>query len=215
MIHQDIAIDRQELQECFSTWRAEQGSLDAQLDESLSALRVYQSHLDDWHRELAAQRELLDKERLQCQQDQEVAQSQREQLDQLKNELAAARQKMAQLSAELLAKTEELRNLDQARAELTTKLELSRAREQQLTEMLDQQGRSDEKVPWNDELRLMRELLERQSAWIESHREAGIATVVGPPRTVDTRSDEDPVIGSVVAQFDKLRQQQAESRKRA
>jgi chromosome segregation ATPase len=59
-----ITLDREPLRSSFRDWQAEQELLDTELNESLTALEAYQSHLDLWQRELARQRDELQKTKL-------------------------------------------------------------------------------------------------------------------------------------------------------
>src|SRR5947207_1287120 len=56
-------INSQAIRESIRSWNAERESLDSQLTESIAALTAYQSHLDTWQRQLAADRKTLNEER--------------------------------------------------------------------------------------------------------------------------------------------------------
>jgi chromosome segregation ATPase len=217
----------------FREWNAERESLDAELSESLAALEAYQQHLDDWQRQLAAQRETLKSEREQFAQEQAAAQkSSSEASGETMAELEAAREKVGSLTAVLLTRTEELRTLENCRAEVQTELDLSRARERELKAALDEHKRSleQERSHWAEELKQVREVLQRQieapavqepAASVDRPVQASPAppapaAPVQPQATNNgsrsTPRNESPVLGSIVEQFGKLRQQRAAER---
>lgn len=203
-----ITIDRQPLADSFDQWRVDQREFDEEVRESLAALEAFQSHLDQWQRQLAAEREELNgkqeqivKERAELESDRGNMTCDLDQLQKYRDQLDEARDKIDKLRSDLLTKSDELRTIDQQRAEMSTQLEVLRAREQSLHESLERerQHHESQQAQWNTEIKHMHELLERQA----------IVTKEGRPRD----ASKDPVIGSIVAQFDKLRQQQAEGRK--
>jgi hypothetical protein len=186
-------LDLDSLHATFNTWAAEEESLDAQLSESLAALAAYQSHLDEWQRQLADERTALIQAREQFERDQAAAAaSLTGSSAEASAELTAARQKIADLTASLVARTEELRTLDSRRAEVVNELKLSRAREIDLTTALDEQKR----------------LLEHSGA-------APSLAELSRPAVATNRGRSDKsgaVLGSIVEQFGKLRQQRAVDR---
>lgn len=186
-------LDPDELQATFDTWAAEEESLDAQLSESLEALAAYQSHLDDWQRQLADERTALIQAREQFERDQAAAAAHvTNSPAEANEELTAARQKIADLTACLVARTEELRTLDSRRAEVVNELKQSRAREIDLTTALDEQKR----------------VCEQSGVTLPS---TGHSRAAAP--TNRARSDKSgAVLGSIVEQFGKLRQQRAVDR---
>lgn len=214
--------DRDALHTTFGTWAAAEDSLDAQLSESLEALAAYQSHLDDWQRQLADERTTLIQAQEQFEREQAAAvASQMHSTTEADAELTAARQKVSELTSSLLARTEELRTLDNRRAEVVTELELARAREKELKTALDEQKRllDQERDQWTEDLRSLRELLEHRGEAIESIGRANSSPAtlpVEPPRAATTpnrdRSNSGAVLGSIVEQFGKLRQQRAVDR---
>jgi chromosome segregation ATPase len=194
MTRETPIIDCEAIRGTFGHWRAEQEPLAHELSESLAALSAFQSHLDAWQQQLAHERERLG----------EAAGT--------AAELHAAREKIASLTGALLARTEELRLLDSRRAEVVTELELARAREKDLHAKLEEmkQARQAERGQSADELRHMRELLERR---LEVSVERPVATADSPPASTLVESAgrpaHSPVLGSIVEQFGKLRQQRA------
>jgi len=212
------------IRETFREWNAERDSLDAELSESLAALEAYQLHLDAWQQQLVRDREELQSAREQFERDRSVSdKNQAESSAATIAELHAAREKITALTTLLLSRTEELRTLDNTRAEVQTELELSRARERELKSTIDDQKRSvdQERSQWADELKQLREVVERQLetpvvdepvAAIE--RPTPETPAPTPPSTGSAQSPprESPVLGSIVEQFGKLRQQRAVER---
>jgi chromosome segregation ATPase len=208
-------IDRQPIEESLEQWRAEQQELTAEYQESLDALDAYQKHLDTWQNQLAAEREELTNnratlvseqeklahDRAQLESDRQAAGNESEQVTKLREQLGEARDKVATLSADLLVKAEELRTLDNKRAELATQIEILRVREQNLSESLENEKKhlADQQAQWNVEMQQLRDVSDHQPLPVQSE----------PKRE---RSN-DPVVGSIVAQFNKLRQQQALGRR--
>jgi chromosome segregation ATPase len=92
----------------FRQWQAEQEPLDTQLSESLAALSAYQTHLDDWQRQLASEREELRASRQQWEQEQSNAQHSETRLSDLTCELSAARDEIQALTARLISGEQEL-----------------------------------------------------------------------------------------------------------
>jgi septal ring factor EnvC (AmiA/AmiB activator) len=202
-----IAMDHQIIRDSVRAWYEREDSLDGQLADSLAALEAYQAHLDAWQRDLAEERRSLEHQREQFEQDLATAKDHAALLAKASSELNDARAQVASLSKNLLERTEELRQLDGQRAELTTQLELARARERELTAKIEQQGPDDHQSQWTEELKQLRELFERQmepadvdsTVWdSEESRPAG-----------EQGASENPVLGSIVEQFGKLRQQRA------
>ena len=225
-------INGDAIRQTFQAWNAERDSLDSELSESLAALEAYQNHLDTWHQQLAREREELQNARGQFERDQLSAdKNQSEASAATISELHAAREKISALTTLLLNRTEELRTLDNRRAEAQTELELARARERDLTAALDDQKRSveQERANWAEELKHLREVIERQleAPVSEAPLAAAEIPVASPPQTTPApasppsktassgdqpRSRENPLLGSIVEQFGKLRQQRAVER---
>jgi chromosome segregation ATPase len=195
-------IDRDAIGRTFQQWRADEEPLAGELAESLAALAAYQSHLDAWQRQLVSEREELALTRQQFAIEQAKAEeSQAQSLAETTAELNAAREKVGSLTSALLARTDELRALDGRRAEVVTALELARAREKELTAKLEElkQLRDQERAQWSEELRHLRALLERQLEAAGGEHHTASASHAG----------NSPVLGSIVEQFGKLRQQRA------
>ena len=201
-----LQIDCDSIRSTFHEWRAEQESLDAQLAESLSALAAYQSHLDAWQKQLAQERDELRQARAQLERGgTEGAQTGQDPNSAEAAELSAAREKISALSASLLTRTEELRQMDERRSELAAELELNRAREKELSKALEeqQQALEQERAHRAEELRNLERLTQGANA-----ASAGVSPRPGAPQ----QGNENPVLGSIVEQFGKLRQQRAMDR---
>jgi chromosome segregation ATPase len=224
-------LDREMLCETFHQWQCEEQSLDAQWNESLAALAAYQSHLDAWQQQLCRERDELRQARDEWSRDQAAAELSREQSSsQALAQLAEAREKVAQLSEQLLARTEELRVLDQRRAELATELELTRANAKQIAAELDEQRRmqEQERAAATQQLHQMQQLIDQQAERVADvtpkepaqagSRQEQVSTPDKAPRkpavnsVEPKRSTASPVLGSIVEQFGKLRQQRASER---
>jgi septal ring factor EnvC (AmiA/AmiB activator) len=195
-------FDAQAIHGTFQQWRADQAPLANELSESLSALAAYQSHLDAWQQALVRERDELASSRQQlAMQRAEAEKTHAQSAAQSMADLTEAREKIASLTSALLARTDELRALDGRRAEVVTELELSRARERELNAKLEElkQLREEERAQSTDEVRHLRELVERRLETTDSERRPAPAVAPG----------NSPVLGSIVEQFGKLRQQRA------
>jgi chromosome segregation ATPase len=227
MFEDTLTINGDALRESVHAWALEQEALESEWNESLSALEAYQSHLDSWQRELAqgrealrAERETFERERAAAAIDYETSSAQ------IVAQLADARAKVAQQSEQLLTRTEELRALDQQRAGLAAELEVARSTVKQLSADLDEQKRvlELERKTWTEQLGQFRDLLEQRAAApvtgyddvATAPREESAATSAPRPVRVaaeERRSPDNPVLGSILEQFGKLRQQRASDRR--
>jgi hypothetical protein len=223
-------INGDAIREAFQAWNAERDSLDAELSDSLAALEAYQLHLDGWNQQLSRERKELQIARERFESDRESAEkNQSEASAASTTELHAAREKITALTTLLLNRTEELRTLDNRRAEVQTELELARARERELKATLDDQKRSadQERSQWSEELKQLRDVVERQldapgvedaSTSAELMTPQVTPAPAGPPNKTPASGGaqsvarENPLLGSIVEQFGKLRQQRAVER---
>jgi hypothetical protein len=227
------AISSDAVRETFQAWNAERESLDTELSESLVALEAYQLHLDVWHQQLARERDELQADREQFERDREFAEKNHSESSAATiAELHAAREKITALTTLLLNRTEELRTLDNRRAEAQTELELARAREREVKAALDYHKISvdHERSHWAVELKHLREVIERQlEAPIVEEPIAAVdlPAPAAPPAapapaapakktpssgSAQSLPRENPLLGSIVEQFGKLRQQRAVER---
>ncbi len=204
-------MDHQTIHDALRAWQDCEAGLDDQLGESLAALEAYQSHLDTWQRDLADERRALERDREQYDKERGTAKDATARLEQLTSELNDSRAQVASLSKALLDRTEELRKLDSERAELTTQLELARARERELATKLESQGQDGRPPQWAEELRQLRDLLEHQTEPAEVEDAMWEIEQAGP--SDNEEGAESPVLGSIVQQFGKLRQQRAQGQR--
>jgi chromosome segregation ATPase len=222
MTTDQLRLDSQAVRGAFLSWSAEQEQLDAQLSESLSALVAYQSHLDDWQRQLAGDRDELREAREQFDRDRAAAEK-----DQVHSsteadaELDALRQQNATLTAELAARDAELRELDSGRAGLATELETLRGHESELLATVEQlkQALHLERERSTEEIQQLHERLHKHAAVVAPANTAdGPAQAPAaepssaPAAAARARSSNGAVLGSIVEQFGKLRQQRAVDR---
>lgn len=228
------AFSSEAIRETFQAWNAERESLDTDLTESIAALEAYQQNLDDWHRQLAREREELQAARACFEHDRISSENAgSEKLSATVAELSEAREKITALTTLLLSRTEELRTLDNRRSEIQTELELARAKERELQSTIEDQAQyvEQERSHWAEELRQLREAIERQLETSVSD-EAVVAVELSkqpqlPPAPVAVKessftkspsggsqstADDSPLLGSIVEQFGKLRQQRAVGR---
>jgi chromosome segregation ATPase len=209
-----FVVDREVVQDSFRQWQTEQSLLDAQLAESVAALDAYQSHLDGWQEELAREREELREMRAALERERVAAGSHHDQWEQYNQELIDAREKVTSLTSALLARTEELRELDRERGDTQTELALVRARERELTAALTTQQQTSEaqKRQWESELAQLRLELGRASehSAVSDHYHAEPSRI-GHAKP-EPRATASPVLGSVMEQFGKLRQQRSMNR---
>lgn len=209
-----ISVDCEAMRESFRHWEAEQAAIDAQISESVEALAAYQSHLDAWQQQLAEERDELREMRIAIERDREFNGAEQERMEQENKELSDARQQIASLTAVLLARTEELRALDHQRGDANTELNMARARERELAAALEaqQMSFSTERQQLEKELANLRQQLERGVNLVSNraaHRDE--KGTVSPSRGESQRSAS-PVLGSVMEQFSKLRQQRSMNR---
>lgn len=205
-----ISIDHEIVRDSFRQWHAEQEELDAQLAESVAALEAYQSHLDQWQRQLAEERDELHQLRETIERDQAFAGNSGEHVDQLQSELSEARERVARLDAELLARTDELQESNRQRVETDSQLAQAKEREQELVASLESQKRSamERQIEAQAPVQPRGQV---ESAAAAQASEPPPAATVTKPRQEPERSA-NPVLGSVIEQFGKLRQQRAAGR---
>lgn len=216
-------LDRDSFRSTFNSWTEADESLDAQLSESLVALEAYQSNLDAWQQQLAVERAELAKAREAFELEQRAAaEAAKAASTNIEAELLAARERAAEATASLSARTEEVQVLEARQAELTTDLQSACDRENQVKKSLDEAQHllEEERLQRAEEVRALREALEQRPESGEpaaGHSAAASAAkpVLGLPRATNTnrdRSSGGAVLGSIVEQFGKLRQQRAVDR---
>lgn len=159
-------------------------------------------------------------------------------LDTARSELAQARGESQRLREQLLAAQSanhgdgqlkhRLSEAEEERRNLERELEAVRQRAAEMAETLVEQKRqmAEDRAQWNTELRQLRRLLERQAELLTerthvpaaptaaARREpvgAAVATAAAPTRSGGV----DPVLGDVMAQFERLQQDRQRRRKEA
>jgi chromosome segregation ATPase len=215
--------DCDSLRATLSEWRAGHESLDAQLGESLQALAAYQSHLDAWQQKLADEREKFRQEQEKFERERTAAREANSGAEQTSaesgTELAEARERISSLSASLLARTEELRQMDERRSQLASELEMNQVREKELVSALEEQKRTleQERSHRAEELRNLERLAQSPQTApgqstsdnpLESQEQSGRSAANSGHQQIN----ENPVLGSIVEQFGKLRKQRAMDR---
>jgi chromosome segregation ATPase len=222
-----ISLDCEPLHTAFCQWQADEDSLDAEWNESIAALSAYQAHLDAWQQDLAKARADLAHERERWNQERTAAEQDREESAvKLAGQLDEAREKATLASQQLSSRAEELRQLDQRRADVEAELKLAQERAKQLAAELESQRHilDHERAAWADQLQHMQSLLEQkcEELAVLEHPQTVVASASkntntpdgAPPRgsggnVGERRSSNSPVLGSIVEQFGKLRQQRA------
>src|SRR5882724_2226167 len=158
-----ITVDRGLVQRSYRDWQAEQAVLDSQLVDSVAALEAYQSHLDGWARELARERDDLQRTREALDREKVVDGTRHEKMERFEQELYDARAKITSLTTALLDRTEELRQLERELAQVNTDLAVAKSREKDLTASLETQQKAFEVLrgEWESAIAEMRKQLEQ------------------------------------------------------
>lgn len=229
-----LALDYEPIHECFQQWREEQDSLDEQVLESLDSLEDYHSRLESWQREVGDELDQLQRERDRLEHDRADVHECEEQFDVLTEELNEARRQVTKMTQELLSRTDELRDLDKKRAELATELEQAKGRDREFTASLEEQKRwmDEQRNHWTEELKDLRQLVEQRPAAADHgdstkkpvrNKDSASQDEADKPKddapdaddsTTGETSTDNPVLGSIVAQFGKLRRQRSEGRQK-
>ena len=204
-------VDREVVEHSFREWQEEQTLLDAQLAESVDALDAYQSHLDSWQQELARERDELRLMREAIERDLAAGGAHCEQIEVLNRELTESRAKVSSLTAALLERTEELRDLERERETGSSELAAARARQLELESALAAQREASE-VQHQGESHTTHENQGFDNAVEQAAASnQGGAAKNGSAR-VEPRRTTSPVLGSVMEQFGKLREQRSMNR---
>ena len=203
-----VSVDRESVEHSFREWQEEQSLLDAQLAESVAALDSYQSHLDNWQQELAREREELRQLREAVEHDQAPGSTGNEQIELLNQELRESREQVSSLTMALQTRTDELRELECQRETIEAELALVRGREQELeAAVAAQQSGSDTQTHHGNQ---------HQAAFDKAVEQAAAANqgeaVKSGTAKVEPRRGASPVLGSVMEQFGKLREQRSLNR---
>ncbi|MCI0492503.1 MAG: hypothetical protein L0Z07_06175 [Planctomycetes bacterium] len=179
MAAQAETLNRQAIRDSFLAWEADEESLDAQVAESLSALEAYQSHLDAWQLQLVHERNAVEQAQEQQECDRAAAASLERSSVDLATELSVARQQIASLTSQLLSSNEERHKLEQLVRDMAAERECDRSEHSSLPP-----GEPRVVPP-------------------QMPPEPSTDSSMSPPR------NNNPVLGSIVEQFGKLRQQRA------
>lgn len=215
-------------------YEAIQGELEAELEQ---LRRQRDDQTTDQEEALRSQTEHLHEEcrRLEC--DCQAAKAEAEAVAAALEEQASSRPaqaeseeelrdtcgRLAEAMQEINSKESQLAQLTQDRDELENELDSVRSRAAEVSDQLDQMKREsiEERAEWSAELKQMRRVLERQSDLLTTGptpRAAAVAPVVAVAATANAFStaapaaDTDPVLGTVMAQFDQIRKERAERR---
>ncbi len=209
----------------------EQESLAELLGESFVLLDSYQQELDDREEELVVREDQIQEttkanriaeRRLESVQEklsdcEEKLSATRSTVDDAAQELSDAQKQIETLSDQILERTDELRKTEDVQSEMRTELEVAQKRVCELEGISTAAENHSKSVEqhWDEEFKLMRDLLNRRAEWGRSRGQEEEKPVEEEPAYVETKYeyDTDPVLGSVVAQFDKLRQQSSVRRK--
>jgi chromosome segregation ATPase len=207
-----IAVERADFERSFREWQAEHSQLEVQLADSLAALEAYQSNLDNWQADLARERDELRELRAAIERECTASGNPSGQNEGLRQELADARQKISSLTTALLARTEELRDLDHQRNEALAELSRAGAREQELSASLaaQQQSTEAERLEWEQRIEQLRE--DAQQAAELAARGTSFPPARNGEIPTASRPSSNAVLGSVMEQFGKLRQQRSMNR---
>lgn len=245
MFQASALCDRESIEACLADLRAHQESLDRYIEESFRELDALHTDLETFYQDLVRQGETLERARAELQQSQREREMEREALDreqianleQLEQQYQQAQQELETLRLEVAGRdaqpmdesaegySAELRDLQQQREELEAELEAVRTRAAELSDALDEAKRQsvEERAEWSTELKQMRRILERQSellATAPTQPVAAAAASAAPGReksaaAVASQPADDPVLGSVMAQFEKIRKERAQRRMRS
>jgi len=133
-------------------------------------------------------------------------------------ELAGARNRLEEAVRASQDQKEQIERLVRERDELENELDTVRARAAELNDALAQIKResAEERAEWSAELKQMRHVLERQAELLSSPppQPAAARSAVSRSGGNGSKKMKDPVLGSVMAQFEKIRQERAELRAR-
>jgi chromosome segregation ATPase len=203
-----VAVDRESVEHSFREWQEEQSLLDAQLAESVAALDSYQSHLDNWQQELAREREELRLLREAVERDRVAGSAGNEQIEVLHQELRESREKISTLTTALQTRTEELCELERRRESLELELAMVRVREKELeATVAAHESDSDTQTHHGSQ---------HQAAFAAAVEQAAatnqVEAVKNGTAKVEPRRGASPVLGSVMEQFGKLREQRSLNR---
>lgn len=193
-------VDIAPLRDWFAELSTTQSEVDRDLSESVAALEAYQKHLDRCQAELAAERAALEEQRaVLAAERQRLAETPTGTKEEQLAELGEAKKLISELRDLLLERTDELRRSDSKRAELVNELQLARSRQLEFEKNMEAEKSQhlEQQLRWTEEFQRVSELLEVRTRG-DGHSAAAASG--------------DPVLGSILAQFGKLRRQAADRR---
>jgi len=212
-------------------WQSERTQAEGDLREQAARLEAQRAMIaterDQAWKEVERRRSEVEQELAQARAD--LAEARRE-IERLRNGLQSVSTEAAQpqadpkLEQQLQQMAKEHAKLDQERLVLETELDTVRNRAAEMAETLAEQRRqmAAEREQWTQELRRMRRVLEAISAKQVEHRaDLGSRrefvelqeTAAACPRSAAADGDGDPVLGSVMAQFEMLQKDITRRRK--
>ena len=210
-----ITVDRELVHSSFRDWQAEQAVLDAQLLDSVAALEAYQSHLDGWQRELARERDELERLREELDREKVVDGNQHDKNQQLEQDLSRCARENHVAYDGAPGPNGGAAATRSRRAEVNTELAVARSREKDLSSALEALQKSSDlqRLQWEAAIVEMRQQLEQslEFAAVEAAAQAPVEANASDPQVGPTTSA-NPVLGSLMEQFDKLRQQRSVGR---
>ena len=207
----------------------------AQMTEELAAAR---QDLAEAREEIRGQRELLAQVPAQDERSAAVSESHGAELARMADELAAARQDLAEAREEIRGQRELLSEVSlrsegasdretdvqmeqersawtQERAVLETELDTVRDRAAELADALEEerQRAQGDRKNWSDELRQMRQLLQSLSEQKKTSGSESVTPIPVEAEPAEPNDIQDPVLDSVMAQFEILQKDLARRRK--
>jgi chromosome segregation ATPase len=210
----------------LDTAQSELAELRAQRDE-VSAEAASVDEVRDALRAAVAGRDALDQQLSELRSTQSPASVPNEEFERLRAERADAQAELLDVLAQLEDAQRELREqqeyiqgLEEERGALDSELDTVRGRAAELNDTLVQtkQQMAAERAEWSGELKQMRQVLERHSH-LAPNQNGGTPVAVGAsahrdttPGGTATKQKNDPVLGSIVAQFERIRQERAQQR---
>ncbi len=207
----------QPARECLEDWRQESARCEEDLNETFEALEGFQRNLESWQQRLVLERKELELERAEVQQ-LDTATAECEQMlagaiAAHEEELSSSQERATQLEEELTKASAARLSAESAKAQLAVELDQARRKRQELETQLEQNRAemSRQNQHWSEEFNRVVQMLAEQNS--EQDPPGSCQEEPSTPATpiaVAPIKSSDPVLGSVVAQFGKLRQQRAD-----
>ena len=228
MIELSALVDWEPIRACFADLHSQQSELEQYLEDSFRELDGVRRDLERMQHELHSQSEQFEQTRTEWEDTRENSEQQAY-LEQTAK-LAALEKDYESTQAELVRMREmqrvvpqnEFHGQNQEREELEAELDAVRSRAAELSEALDQAKREsiEDRAAWSAELKQMRRVLERQTdLWTNNLHPPATSVPATNPASGPlggnggaAQNMEDAVLGSVMAQFDKIRRERAQRR---